>query len=119
MSIAAYPSRPWPARLRLVTEDGPAWRRVYADLRRSIETGQLPVGQPIPSVPTLMERHEVANGTVQRAVDELRRLGMVSEARQGARTVVLASIPRDPVEDLRGEVAELRERVERLERGDA
>ena len=102
-----------------MTDDGPAWRRVYADLRRSIERGELPVGQPIPSVPTLMERHDVANGTVQRAVEELRRLGMVSEARQGARTIVEASIPRDPVADLRGKVAELEERVERLERGDA
>ncbi len=102
-----------------MTDDGPAWRRVYADLRRSIQSGQLPVDSPIPSVPELMERHSVANGTVQRAVDELRREGRLTEARQGARTLVAAIQPRDEVAELRGRVADLEERVERLERGEA
>lgn len=95
-----------------MTDDGPAWRRVYSDLRQSIERGEIPVGQPIPSVPTLMERHDVANGTVQRAVDELRRLGMVSEARQGARTVVESTVATNYEQRL----SALEERVERLER---
>jgi DNA-binding GntR family transcriptional regulator len=119
MSIAAYPSRPWPARLRLVTDDGPAWGRVYADLRGSIESGQLAIGASLPGVAVLRQRHGVGGATVQRALDELRAGGMISEARRGARPSVIASSPQDPMTDLRGRVAALEERVERLERGDA
>lgn len=103
-----------------MTDDGPAWRRVFDDLRHSIESGEVPVGQPLPSVPTLMDKHGVSNGTVQRAVEELRRLGMVGETRQGARTVVASAEAKEThraIESLRADVADLQARVADLEQG--
>lgn len=117
MSLVAESSWPGPARLRLVTTEPPAWHRVYDDLVNEIESGSTPIGGVLSSVSVLMARHGVSNGVVQRAFEELRRLGMV-ETQQGARTRLISKQPRGV--DLRlsaveQTTADLLQRVERLE----
>lgn len=60
---------------------------IARDLRRRIERGEQPAGQPLPTRAALMRRYGVARATIDRAIELLARDAVV-EARQGAGTWV-------------------------------
>lgn len=53
----------------------PLYQQVYDLLRGQIERGEIPPGRPIPSKKTLVQEHEVAANTVQRAIEMLQEDG--------------------------------------------
>ena len=55
----------------------PVYRQLADDLREQIASGELPPRTPLPSAKTLAQEHGIAIGTVTRAVDVLRREGLV------------------------------------------
>jgi len=59
------------------------FRRIAADLREAIQSGEYRPGHQLPSGSTLVERYGVARQTVQSAIDVLRAEGLVV-GRQGA-----------------------------------
>jgi DNA-binding GntR family transcriptional regulator len=61
----------------------PKYQRIADDLRTRISSGEYPVGSQLPTKAELMTRYGVAVNTVERAVDELRKAGIV-ETLQGA-----------------------------------
>lgn len=58
-------------------ESVPAYVRVLTDLRRKIETGEIPPGEAIPSVADAVELYSVSATTVQKAVRALKAAGLV------------------------------------------
>lgn len=74
-----------PGRGRIVTapddrtadQPGPQYRRIAADLRTLIETGELRPGDALPSEAALVERYGVARGTARHALAELEGAGLV------------------------------------------
>jgi GntR family transcriptional regulator len=62
---------------------GPKYRQIADDLRVRIESGEYPPGARLPTKAELMAQYHVALNTVARAVEELRRAGLVETA-QGA-----------------------------------
>lgn len=67
-------------------------RQIADELRAAIRRGEFPIGSPLPSEGELVARHGVSRGTVRQAVAALEQDGLVA-ARQGARRVVLGSVP--------------------------
>lgn len=67
--------------VRLVTIDHlsgtPVYLQLAALLREGIESGELQPDRPLPSYMTLMQEHEVARGTVAKAVGLLVDEGLV------------------------------------------
>jgi len=61
----------------------PKYQRIADDLRMGISSGEYPVGSQLPTKAELMDRYQVAVNTVERAIDELRKAGLV-ETLQGA-----------------------------------
>jgi DNA-binding GntR family transcriptional regulator len=57
--------------------------RIADDLRAGIDSGEFPPGSRLPTKAELMTRYQVAVNTVERAIDELRKAGLV-ETLQGA-----------------------------------
>jgi GntR family transcriptional regulator len=55
----------------------PVWRQLAAILRDMIESGEIGKGKLLPSQRTLMQRYEVSDGTVKRALAQLREEGLV------------------------------------------
>lgn len=103
---------------------GPKYRRIEIDLRTSIADGTFPPGTQLPTKAELMTRYGVAVNTVERAIEELRKDGLVVTA-QGSGMFVAdappARVPTVPgdsparLEDLESQVAELRAEVARLQ----
>jgi GntR family transcriptional regulator len=62
---------------------GPKYRRIADDLLAQIKDGEYPPGSRLPTKAELMDRYHVAVNTVERAIEELRRAGVVETA-QGA-----------------------------------
>jgi len=62
---------------------GPKYRRIAQDLLASIEKGDYPPGSRLPTKAELMAQYQVAVNTVERAIEELRKAGIVETA-QGA-----------------------------------
>lgn len=60
------------------TVDPPSHGRIADDLRRRIETGDLPSGEKIPSERSLAETYKVARGTVREALATLRSEGLLN-----------------------------------------
>jgi GntR family transcriptional regulator len=60
----------------------PAYLRIADAVRARIDSGDIPPGEPIPSVHALMGEFTVANTTVQKAVRSLKAAGLV-ETRPG------------------------------------
>lgn len=58
----------------------PPFQQIADDLRDLIIEGVMPPGTRLPSTRELMERYEVATGTVQRAIRVLRSQGLVETA---------------------------------------
>ena len=101
----------------------PAKYRQIADrLRADIAGGRLGPGEQLPSQQSLADEYDVVMATVVRALDELRREGLV-ETRHGLGTFVLA--PPEPsaeyldvtrqLDELAGQVRQLQEKVARIE----
>ena len=59
------------------------YQRIADDLRARISSGEYPPGSQLPTKAELMARYQVAVNTVERAIDELRKAGLV-ETLQGA-----------------------------------
>jgi DNA-binding GntR family transcriptional regulator len=99
------------------------YQQVADDLRAKIGSGHYPVGTRLPTKPALMEHYGVALGTLDRAIEELRRIGLV-ETRQGSGMFVRKPPPEhseyevvmERVDALAEELRLLRERVESVER---
>ncbi|MER7840267.1 GntR family transcriptional regulator [Streptomyces sp. NPDC096040] len=109
----------------------PLKAQILDELRKRLATGQYEVGAKFPSLRELTSEFDVAEMTVQGAVQELQRAGFL-ETVAGKGTFVTAlpeaadSPPADPdacdcteVNKLRVEVAEIRARLEALERADS
>src|SRR5579864_4495134 len=71
---------------------GPRAGRVYGDLRRLIEDGQMQVGMRLPPQSMLAERYGVALLTIRQAIARLEQDGLIS-ARIGSGTFVAARLP--------------------------
>jgi DNA-binding GntR family transcriptional regulator len=65
----------------------PLWRQLADILRAQIRDGELPSGRIIPSETSLMQEHDLARGTVRKAVDALADEGLVIRV-QGRGTYV-------------------------------
>jgi DNA-binding GntR family transcriptional regulator len=55
----------------------PVWMQLADILRAMIESGEIAQGKLLPSQRTLMQRYEVSDGTVKRAVAKLKDEGLV------------------------------------------
>ncbi|MFI0983518.1 GntR family transcriptional regulator [Streptomyces sp. NPDC021093] len=75
-------------------------QQITAALREAIADGRYPVGSTLPSESELAGLHGVSRGTVRQAVSSLLAEGLVG-SRQGARSVVLSTAPRQSFGELR------------------
>jgi len=101
------------------------YQRIADDLRARISSGEYPPGSQLPTKADLMARYQVAVNTVERAIDELRKAGLV-ETLQGAGMFVREPPEAAPspeytavMEHLAGtddQVRRLAERVDELEK---
>lgn len=80
---------------RIAAEDvmtkRPAYRIVYADIKKKIKEGDYPVGSLLPSESELEERYSVSKTTVRKAVGMLRQEGYLN-VRQGRGSEVLDAL---------------------------
>ena len=67
-----------PVRTEETGPTAPKYRRVVAAIRQDISQGALTPGQRMPSMAALCIQYDVSMSTIQRAVVELRREGLVS-----------------------------------------
>jgi len=65
----------------MAREAVPPWRRVAADLRRRIESGEWPPGAPLPTLDTLASDYQVSKSTARKAVASLQEAGFVTSYR--------------------------------------
>ena len=96
----------------------PIYQRIASALRAQISSGELAVGDPLPSTRRLMEIHSASNNVVRAAVDVLRQEGLVQG--QPGKAVYVRATPA-AVEEARvtlkavgDDVARLREQVQQL-----
>lgn len=104
----------------------PKWQRLADRLRADIAGGRYAVGDLIPSVRELMEGAvaelgAVSDNTATHAIEVLRDEGLVAgEVGVGTRVVGVPDMPAVPapelVEELRAEVVKLTERVTEMEK---
>jgi DNA-binding GntR family transcriptional regulator len=94
--------------------------QVKADILARIRSGEYVVGEKIPSLRSLAAQHTVAELTIHAAVKELQYEGVLESA--SGRGTFVRALPDDApadlaatVDELRREVAELRERVAAVE----
>jgi hypothetical protein len=66
---------------------------IAAELREQIMTGQLVAGQQLPTVVELAASHAVAAGTAHRALDLLRREGLIEVSRGKRANVIARDVP--------------------------
>ena len=130
-SLVALP----PGRLFCVKADGsePAadgYLGIARALIDDIRSGRVKVGDKLPSMAKIAKQHGVALRTAQLAVNHLRDMGLVESLPSSGTWVIAVPIPEDeapppPVakvivnrlDDHAAQLAELRARLERLERG--
>lgn len=107
---------------------GPLHAQITADLREQINSGALPVGQPIPSMSQLRETYGVSGTVIREALSPLKRDGLL-EGVPGKAVYVKkrATEPSlsDPAQKLHEQLDEimnairgLDQRLQRLEQGD-
>lgn len=102
------------------------YQQVADDLRAKISGGQYPAGDRLPTKPALMRHYGIALGTLDKAIEVLRRAGLV-ETRQGSGMYVREPPPERTeydavmgrVDELAEEIRLLRERVTAVERREA
>lgn len=90
-----------PAPIAAASTPSSPYEVIAAELRDQIAAGQLPPGAQLPTIVELASRHSVAAGTAHRALDLLRRQGLVEVSRgKTARAigpdVAAAPNPEDP-----------------------
>ena len=93
------------------TGDRPVYQQIMAAIRGAILTGELPPGKKVPSVRDLAAQAQVNPNTMQRALTELERDGLVISGGTSGRTVtqdqdVLQAMRRQTLEELAREWAE-------------
>lgn len=99
----------------------PLSAQIRDDLSGRIRTGKFNVGEKIPSLRALAEEYGVAELTVHSAIRELQHAGVL-ESSTGRGTFVrrmpddVAVSGEESIVALRAEVADLRQRVEALEK---
>lgn len=99
----------------------PIYQRIASALRAQISSGELAVGNPLPSTRKLMEIHQASNNVVRAAIEVLRQEGLVQG--QPGKAVYVRATPqaveeeRSTLKTVGDEVAELREQVRRLAGG--
>lgn len=113
----------------MAKEDGTKYQRIAADLRARIESGEYPKGEPLPGRTDLKAQYGgVSQVTVEKAVNELKKLGLV-ETRQGTGTFVIRTAPGEPVsefdavmtrmDEVAAEVRQLRARMDQYDQQQA
>jgi len=97
------------------------YQRIVQGVRGQIRTGQLPAGAKLPSARELADVYDVALGTVQRALAELRTSGIVY-SHKGLGSFVTDTAEKnvqDPtsvmIEALQEQIRALTARVEKIE----
>ncbi len=93
------------------TGDRPVYQQIMAAIRGAILTGELPPGKKVPSVRDLAAEAQVNPNTMQRALTELEREGLLISGGTSGRTVtqdqdVLQAMRRQTLEELAREWAE-------------
>ena len=91
--------------------DRPVYQQIMENIRGSILRGELPPGGKIPSVRDLAAQAQVNPNTMQRALTELEREGLLVSGGTTGRTVtqdqaVLSSLREDTLAELARECAE-------------
>ena len=91
--------------------DCPVYQQIVSIIRAGILTGELPPGEKIPSVRDLAAEAQVNPNTMQRALTELEREGLLIGGGTTGRTVtqdqaVLSSLREDTLAELARECAE-------------
>ncbi|MGW6926514.1 GntR family transcriptional regulator [Streptomyces sp. NPDC054950] len=105
----------------MTAEDLQPYQRITQDVKDQVRLGRLKGNDKLPSTRELAERYGVAPGTVQRALSELRKEGVVyshqgrgSFVRESAVDAVIDPTAQS-IQRLEKQVADLTERLERLE----
>lgn len=93
------------------TGERPVYQQIMESLRGSVLTGELPPGGKVPSVRELAAQAQVNPNTMQRALTELEREGLLIGGGTSGRTVttdegILATMRRDTLWQLAKECAE-------------
>ena len=93
------------------TGDRPVYQQIMAVIRGAILTGELSPGKKVPSVRDLAAQAQVNPNTMQRALTELEREGLLISGGTSGRTVtqdqdVLQAMRRQTLEELAREWAE-------------
>lgn len=93
------------------TGDRPVYQQIMAAVRGSVLKGELEPGQKVPSVRDLAAEARVNPNTMQRALTELEREGLLVGGRTSGRTVttdegILAAMKARTLEELAKECAE-------------
>jgi GntR family transcriptional regulator len=98
----------------VVETTGPDYQRVVDDIKAKVTTGELKIGEPIPSTPKLMKQYGLSNTVVRRAVQALQSEGVLRG--HPGKGVYVASRPEDAptLPKLHAELEQLREQYERL-----
>jgi len=93
------------------------YQQVADDLRAKINDGTYPAGTKLPAKPELSKHYDVALGTLDKAIEVLRKAGLV-ETRQGSGMYVRQPPPeeRTDYETVRDQVATLQQDVAALSR---
>lgn len=100
------------------TESRPAYQQVAEHLATEIARGRWAIGEKLPSRVELVETYGVANMTMNRVIDVLRRQGLVA-SQQGRGVFVIATQPKadeDRIAALEDRVAELERTLDDLTR---
>ncbi|MDQ0904646.1 GntR family transcriptional regulator [Streptomyces canus] len=108
----------------MTAEDLQPYQRIVQDVKDQVRLGRLTGNDKLPSTRELADHYGVAPGTVQRALTELRTEGVVY-SHQGRGSFIRESAidaVADPtsqaIKRLEEQVAELAERLDRLEASD-
>ncbi len=78
------------------------YEQVADDIRRKIQSGELPPGAKLQSEKYLADEYEVGRDTIRDAMQHLRKEGLI-ESRRGYRTTVRKVAQREPVQLPEGE----------------
>lgn len=109
-----------------MTTSEAAWLAIARDLSQRIGSGELKVGDAIPSREQLRRRYGVAEGTSRRAIQHLRAVGVLKGEQGRGVFVQRIPVPADletrptldrRVAELERRVAEQQERIDALESG--
>jgi DNA-binding GntR family transcriptional regulator len=65
----------------MTREAVPPWKRIAAELRQRIESGELPPGAALPSLAAIAEEFGCSRSTARKAVSALADEGLVESAR--------------------------------------